>query len=86
MIPAQIWTLDPNDPHKDTRIKLAQLSENLVRKQLSLLELCTYLGEYKAVYDSRFAQIWRYIPDGAMLWACMKYPTSSQRASTTCHC
>src|SRR5262249_39212723 len=26
-------------------------------------------------YFSRFAQIWRYIPDCAKLWACMKYPT-----------
>src|SRR5574341_2385395 len=36
--------------------------------------------------NSRFAQIWRYIPDCAKLWACMKYPTSSQSASTTFRC
>src|SRR5262245_22823866 len=36
--------------------------------------------------DSRFAQMWRSIPDYAKLWACMRSPISSQSASTTFRC
>ena len=39
-IPAHILTFVPEDPHTDVRKQLAEYEENLVRDQLSLLELC----------------------------------------------
>lgn len=55
-IPAHILTFPPEDHHKDARKKLAEYEENLVRDQLSLLELCEYLGKSKAVYEELYPE------------------------------
>jgi ParB family chromosome partitioning protein len=46
----------PEDPYSDLRKQLSQYEENLIREQLSLLELCEYLGKSKAIYEELYPE------------------------------
>ncbi len=55
-IPAHILTFQSEDPHKDALKKLAEYEDNIVRNQLSLVELCEHLGKCKKVYEELYPE------------------------------
>jgi uncharacterized ParB-like nuclease family protein len=55
-IPAHILAFPPEDEHTDARKKLAEYEENIVRNQLSLVELCEHLGKCKKVYEELYPE------------------------------
>jgi hypothetical protein len=55
-IPAHTLTFQPEDPYQDARKKLAEYEENIVRNQLSLVELCEHLGKCKKVYEELYPE------------------------------
>ena len=55
-IPARVLTYPSADSYSDLRTQLAEHEENLLRKHLSLLELCEHLGKCKRAYEALYPE------------------------------